>query len=618
MDLGRHSRASFLLAGAVIASSAALALPAQAQSAENVAVVINEDSPASQQIGEYYARVRDVPASNVLRIRTATEETIERDTYLSTIEQPLGLAIRRGGLQDRLLYLVLTKGVPLKIAGTDGLTGTQASVDSELTLLYRRLTGRKVTAAGRIDNPYFLGTRDPAGAKRFSHRDQDIYLVTRLDGFSVEDAIALVDRARQARPEGRFVLDQRAVESSRTPDAWLADAAARLRTRGLGDRVVLETTKAAAHNLPSVLGYFSWGSTDAANRVRRVGMAFTPGAIAANLTSSDARTFHAPPEDWQPTGSPERAGWFAGSGESLIGDLIREGVTGVSGQVGEAYVLGAVRPEILFPAYASGFNLAEAFYLAAPVLSWQTIVIGDPLTAPFEGRRLTAADIEDPTDARTGFPGLFSRRRIAALLALYPGVPDTAAVPVVRALAQIDDGNRSGAAAALRESVPLSPRVVEWLLYLGLLQERVLDFRGAVGTYQEVLKIQPAHVAALNNTAYALAVHLDAPAEALPLARRAATLAPQNGTVLDTLGWTEHLAGNDDDASKILSSAIRLEPGQGEIWLHAAIVYTARKMWDQSEVHLREALRRDPALESREDVRRVRQANRTGGSSHVH
>jgi hypothetical protein len=36
-------------------------------------------------------------------------------------------------------------------------------------------------------------------------------------------------------------------------------------------------------------------------------------------------------------------------------------------------------PEILLPAYYSGRNLAESFYLAIPFLSWQNIVVGDPL-----------------------------------------------------------------------------------------------------------------------------------------------------------------------------------------------------------------------------------------------
>jgi hypothetical protein len=43
-----------------------------------------------------------------------------------------------------------------------------------------------------------------------------------------------------------------------------------------------------------------------------------------------------------------------------------------------------VRPQTLFPAYLSGFNLAESFYLSIPALSWQTVVIGDPLCRPFK------------------------------------------------------------------------------------------------------------------------------------------------------------------------------------------------------------------------------------------
>ena len=136
----------------VVAGCLLWAAGLQAQSAENVAVVINEASSESQQIGEHYARVRALPQANVFRIRTSTDDVIERQAYVDTIERPIGETIRRLGLQDRLLYVVLTKGVPLRIAGTTGLKGTQASVDSELTLLYRRLTGQAVPTPGVIEN----------------------------------------------------------------------------------------------------------------------------------------------------------------------------------------------------------------------------------------------------------------------------------------------------------------------------------------------------------------------------------------------------------------------------------------------------------------------------------
>ena len=73
----------------------------QAQSAENVAVVINDASPTSRRVGEYYATVHALPMANVIRIRTITDETIDRAAYVATIEQPIAAAIRRAGLQDR-------------------------------------------------------------------------------------------------------------------------------------------------------------------------------------------------------------------------------------------------------------------------------------------------------------------------------------------------------------------------------------------------------------------------------------------------------------------------------------------------------------------------------------
>jgi len=194
---------------AFLALSLRVAAPAYAQSAENVAVVINDNSPQSQRIGEHYARTRSLPPENVLRVRVSTQETIERGVYASLIEAPIAAALRRAGLQDRILYLVLTKGVPIRIAGTTGLNGTLSSVDAELTLLYRRMTGEAVPVAGKIDNPYFLGSRDLREALPFSHREHDIYLVTRLDAFTVDQALALIDKAQTTTAAGQIVLDQR-------------------------------------------------------------------------------------------------------------------------------------------------------------------------------------------------------------------------------------------------------------------------------------------------------------------------------------------------------------------------------------------------------------------------
>ena len=56
-----------------------------------------------------------------------------------------------------------------------------------------------------------------------------------------------------------------------------------------------------------------------------------------------------------------------------------------------------------------GFSLAEAFYLAVPTLSWQTVVVGDPLCAPFGRKVLAREQLEDVTDAVTALPEKCSR-----------------------------------------------------------------------------------------------------------------------------------------------------------------------------------------------------------------
>ena len=79
---------------------------------------------------------------------------------------------------------------------------------------------------------------------------------------------------------------------------------------------------------------------------------------------------------------------------------------------------------------------------------------------------------------------------------------------------------------------------------LAQLEEADRSYDAAIARYQRILELQPSNVVALNNLAYALAAR-NAPAEGLPLAKRAAALAPRSGRVIDTLAWIEHLLGNE-------------------------------------------------------------------------
>jgi uncharacterized protein (TIGR03790 family) len=339
-------------------------LSLRAQSGENVLVVVNRNDPTSVQIGEYYQSRRSVPAANICRIGTVADENISWQTYESEIEHPIADCLKRAGLQEKVLYIVTTLGVPLKMTDGEGGPMTEnASVDSELTLLYARMKGATYPRAGPLRNPYF-GER----AAPFRHPAYPIYLVTRLSGWNFAEVRAMIDRALAARNRGKFVIDTRGPEEN-DGDNWLRTAASLLPP----DRVVLENTRAVLFGMKDVIGYASWGSNDPGRQRRWMGFEWLPGAIVSDFVSTNARSLRQPPDNW--TLSVPFVGWQ----QNLSADYLHEGATGASGHVYEPYLATIARPDYLFPAYYQGRNLAESYYLAMPVLSWQNVVLGDPL-----------------------------------------------------------------------------------------------------------------------------------------------------------------------------------------------------------------------------------------------
>lgn len=592
----------------------AVARPGFSQTADNVLLVVNQASSDSVRVAEHYARVRGVPQSQVLRLKIdAAADEVDRQVFERDIQGPIAAWLQRNSAQDRILYLVLTKGIPVRVAGPIGRNGTVASVDSELTLLYRRLTGEAPALAGPVPNPYYLGDAPIEQAKTFSRQAFDLYLVTRLDGYTADDVLKLIDRGAAPVRDGRILLDRSSTPDTAGGNAWLKAAADWMTAHGFGDRVVLETTGRALAPRQTVLGYYSWGSNDPAITVRTFGLGFVPGAVAAMYVSSDARTFKEPPAGWTIGPWTDRSKFYAGSPQSLAGDLIREGVTGVAGHVAEPFLDATIRPNILFPAYLSGFNLAEAFYLAMPYVSWQTVVVGDPLCAPFPRKAVEPTEIDAGIDKGTELPAFFSARRLKAVAVRGVGVETARAI--LRAEAREAKDDRAGAKAALEEATALDPRLTAAQLALAQSYERDKDYDKAIDRYQRILAVSPDDVTALNNLAYSLAERKGRPAEALRHAERARTLMPGNPTILDTLAWVEHLLGRDAEAARILPAVVRALPENAEVRLHAAVIYAAAGLPDQSAAELREALRLDPSLANSDAVKALQKKLRNGQKS---
>jgi uncharacterized protein (TIGR03790 family) len=341
----------------------------RAQTGDNVLLVVNRNDPDSRAIADYYRPRRSIPAGNVCYLATTSDEEISWNTYVEQIERPVGACLRQAGLQEKVLYIVTTMGVPLKVDGSGGslFTSEHCSVDSELALLYSKLNGVQFPRGGGVPNPFFMKRDEP-----FRHPRFPIYLVTRLAAWDLAGVKAMIDRALAARNRGKFVIDLSSA-GDQPGNNWLRTAAILLPA----DRVIMDETPQVLYDRKNVIGYASWGSNDDNRKKRWLNFQWLPGAIVTEFVSTNARTLKRPPDDWMFGGDKQH--WFGGYNQNLSTDYLHEGATGVSGNVYEPFLQACARPDYLLPAWFQGRTLADSYYLALPFLSWQGVVLGDPL-----------------------------------------------------------------------------------------------------------------------------------------------------------------------------------------------------------------------------------------------
>lgn len=339
------------------------------QSGDQVLLIVNRSNAASREVADYYRPRRSIPMKNVCFVDATSEEEISWNTYREQIEAPIAEYLKKNGLQEKILYIVLTTGVPLKVQGAGGgMTAEYGSVDSELALLYAKMHGVTVTRAGGTPNPFYQRRAEP-----FRHPRFPIYLVTRLSAYDVAETKAMVDRSLAAQNRGKFVIDLGKGDGD--GNNWLRNAAILLP----GSRVIVDQTSAVLYDQRDVIGYASWGSNDSNRRRRKVGFQWLPGAVVTEFVSTNARTLMRPPEDWNLTTWEDKQHWFNGSPQSLSADYIHQGATAATGNTYEPFLQSCARPDYLLPAYFEGRNLAESYYLSIPLLSWQGVLLGDPL-----------------------------------------------------------------------------------------------------------------------------------------------------------------------------------------------------------------------------------------------
>ena len=158
----------------------------------DVAVIVNDNSQISMNIGSYFQQARNVPNQNMIHITTSTLEEIDSLTFELLRQQIEGYLISNN-LTDSINYIVTTKGVPLKIyrpvsTGTNFSYIASNSVDSELALMLGS-DANSIAANGSIPNSFYSSNQ------HFSRDSFGIYLVTRLTGYTASDIYNLINRS---------------------------------------------------------------------------------------------------------------------------------------------------------------------------------------------------------------------------------------------------------------------------------------------------------------------------------------------------------------------------------------------------------------------------------------
>jgi tetratricopeptide (TPR) repeat protein len=125
-------------------------------------------------------------------------------------------------------------------------------------------------------------------------------------------------------------------------------------------------------------------------------------------------------------------------------------------------------------------------------------------------------------------------------------------------------------------------------------REKAKDFTGAERAIQEVLRRQPDNAQALNFLGYLYADYDKKTDQAVPLLKKALALDPENGFIMDSLGWAYYRIGRLDSARVELEQAIQASGEDPTILEHLGDVYVALNQPTEAKARYRRALEIKP------------------------
>lgn len=375
-----------------------------------VVVVANANSKDSLAVARYYVEARSIPEKNLIALRMTSAGAISWEEYRDQIRDPLLDALAEkelitwldtdekdawGRRRARILthdieFLVLCQHVPWRInnkrdevppeeladlrqaiMAQSSLRGdaleevlnrfrtTLAAVDSELALLPLHDT----PLVGYLVNPWFR-QKNPGLMVR-----SRFIRTARLDGFSREDIIQLIDSALAGERKGllgRVYIDEDGRRGGYQMGNDMLSSAADL-WRELGFPVSHDKSRetfslADRFDAPAI--YFGWWTEDVNGPFLLPDMRLPDGAIAFHVHSFSAQRMRNPGRHWT---SP----------------LVNRNAAATIGNVYEPYLQFTHRIDYFTDAILEGMSTGEAAWYALPVISWAPLFVGDPLYRPF-------------------------------------------------------------------------------------------------------------------------------------------------------------------------------------------------------------------------------------------
>ena len=154
----------------------------------------------------------------------------------------------------------------------------------------------------------------------------------------------------------------------------------------------------------------------------------------------------------------------------------------------------------------------------------------------------------------------------------------------------LKDGNRpSEAIKVLDQAVSLFPKHLDTLFLRGVYLEEVGQTDLALKSMENILKINSNYVDALNFLAYAYAQNKGPLKIAEQMVRKALSLSPKSGYILDTLGWVLYKRGQPDKALAYLQKAFKINEKESVIAEHLGEVYHVLKQYGKSAFYFKKA-----------------------------